>query len=290
MLEAELRAVRKELEEERLRGQQRDVLIAALRSKLEEGDAGRRKAASTGRPPRHAGHAGGLALYPWQREALDWWQKRGHRGVVEAVTGSGKTRLAIEATAQQLRRGEPAVIVVPTKELLHQWKRELERWLVGELGRPVSVGHEVPGLQAVAPELLRLFPLRLHRGVEVDAVDGPVSTEKGTGSEHDLSRRRVSKAKDGNVEFWFLPDLRHLRVFRIESGEVGYLEPNLRATKMAQDVAEGFAHPAPVVPRLGVLYLTELNMAWTSSADSILSARSSRLAGSFTGRPTSKGR
>lgn len=135
-LEGELRAVRKELEAERLRGQQRDALIADLRSKLEEGGAGRRKAA-TGRSKRRAG---GLALYPWQREALDWWQERGHRGVVEAVTGSGKTRLAIAAMAQQLRRGEPAVVVVPTKDLLHQWKRELERWLVGELGRPVSVG------------------------------------------------------------------------------------------------------------------------------------------------------
>ena len=136
-LEAELRAVRKELEEERLRGQQRDALIADLRAKLKEGDAGRRKAAATGRSKRHAG---GLALYPWQREALDWWQEHGHRGVVEAVTGAGKTRLAIAAMAQQLRRGEPAIVVVPTKDLLHQWKRELEKWLVGELGMPVSVG------------------------------------------------------------------------------------------------------------------------------------------------------
>ena len=137
MLEDELRAVRKELEEERLRGQQRDALIADLRSKLEEGDAGRRRTAAPGRSKRRAGR---LALYPWQREALDWWQKREHRGIVEAVTGAGKTRLAIAAMAQQLRRGEPAVVVVPTKDLLHQWKRELEKWLVGELGMSVSVG------------------------------------------------------------------------------------------------------------------------------------------------------
>ncbi len=32
------------------------------------------------------------------------------------------------------------VVVVPTNDLLHQWKRELEKWLVGELGLRVSVG------------------------------------------------------------------------------------------------------------------------------------------------------
>lgn len=44
MLEGELRALRKELEEERLRSQQRGEWIEDLRSKLEESDAGRRRA------------------------------------------------------------------------------------------------------------------------------------------------------------------------------------------------------------------------------------------------------
>jgi RNA polymerase primary sigma factor len=150
-LENELGVLRRELEEEKLRRQQRDEWIADLLSKLEESDSGRERvdeflasvgkaASSKAHPPKRAQRASGLALYPWQREALDWWRKRGYRGVVEAVTGAGKTRLAIAAIAQQLRRGEPTVVVVPTKDLLHQWKRELERWLVGELGRPVAVG------------------------------------------------------------------------------------------------------------------------------------------------------
>ncbi len=150
-LEGELRVLRKELEEERLLARQRDEQIAHLLSKLEESDARRRRAerslAAEGQagtrtmpvPGKGAG-AGGLALYPWQREALDWWQGRGHRGVIEAVTGAGKTRLAIAAVAQQLRRGGPAVVVVPTRDLLHQWKRELEKWLFGEIGMTVAVG------------------------------------------------------------------------------------------------------------------------------------------------------
>lgn len=150
-LEKRLAGLEAALEEERTRGRQRDELLARLLAKLEE-DAIRKHGAekalsSTKRPldtiapsSTNADQPASLALYPWQREALDWWRTRGHRGVVEAVTGAGKTRLAVAAIERQIRRGEPTVVVVPTKDLLRQWKRELERWLVGELGMRVSVG------------------------------------------------------------------------------------------------------------------------------------------------------
>jgi superfamily II DNA or RNA helicase len=82
----------------------------------------------------------GLSLYPWQTEAFTWWQNRNYSGVVEAVTGAGKTRLAMAATEIQLRRNQPIVVVVPTVELMHQWKKEFERLILGELGMSVSVG------------------------------------------------------------------------------------------------------------------------------------------------------
>lgn len=78
------------------------------------------------------------SLYPWQREALDAWIANGHRGVVEAVTGAGKTRVALQAIGEHLANGGKAAVVVPTKELLYQWIREVERALpairVGRLG------------------------------------------------------------------------------------------------------------------------------------------------------------
>ncbi len=74
-----------------------------------------------------------LHLYPWQREALAEWEDNGNTGVVEAVTGAGKTRLAIAAAERQLRAGGRVAIVVPTIDLLHQWKRELKRLLVDTL-------------------------------------------------------------------------------------------------------------------------------------------------------------
>ena len=48
--------------------------------------------------------------------------------------------MALAAAAEQLRRGGPVVVLVPTKELLEQWRREIEKWLKGELGMRFSIG------------------------------------------------------------------------------------------------------------------------------------------------------
>lgn len=71
-----------------------------------------------------------LELYAWQRCALDGWAAHGHRGVVEAVTGAGKTRLALAAIEREIARGGQAVALVPTRDLQHQWLEEIEEHLV----------------------------------------------------------------------------------------------------------------------------------------------------------------
>ena len=63
-----------------------------------------------------------FALYAWQAEALDAWGKDGHQGVIEAVTGSGKTRVGLAAAWEKLRTGGKVQVLVPTVELLHQWE------------------------------------------------------------------------------------------------------------------------------------------------------------------------
>ncbi len=75
-----------------------------------------------------------LTLYEWQREALEEWENKGHQGIIEAVTGAGKTRVAIAAAERQLRRGGKVAIVVPTADLLYQWKREVEQYLNTSIG------------------------------------------------------------------------------------------------------------------------------------------------------------
>ena len=62
-------------------------------------------------------------LREYQQEAVDAWRDAGERGVVELPTGAGKTVVAIAAMAAL---GVPTLVVVPTIDLLNQWRRELE--------------------------------------------------------------------------------------------------------------------------------------------------------------------
>ncbi len=69
--------------------------------------------------------------YSWQEEALVRWSANGRCGIVEAITGTGKTYLGIKAIDEVMRRdGEQGlhvypVVVVPTAVLLHQWVERL---------------------------------------------------------------------------------------------------------------------------------------------------------------------
>jgi len=82
------------------------------------------------------------ALFPHQREALEAWG-RGKRGVVELPTGSGKTRLALEAIALV---GRATLVVVPTLDLMAQWARSLEEGLGIRAGLIGGGSHEVAPL------------------------------------------------------------------------------------------------------------------------------------------------
>jgi len=78
-------------------------------------------------------------LYAWQRDALVCWEAAQHCGVVEAVTGSGKTMLGVAAAADELARRGQVLVIVPTVELMHQWHRHMvpvlpPGYLIGCLG------------------------------------------------------------------------------------------------------------------------------------------------------------
>ena len=61
-----------------------------------------------------------------QLTALENWVKNGRRGILEHATGSGKTFTAICAIRDALDRGKTVLVLVPSKELLRQWKKEIE--------------------------------------------------------------------------------------------------------------------------------------------------------------------
>ena len=62
-----------------------------------------------------------------QVRALNDWENHSRRGVLKHATGSGKTFTAICAIADALKRGETVLVLVPSKELLYQWRIDLEK-------------------------------------------------------------------------------------------------------------------------------------------------------------------
>lgn len=73
-----------------------------------------------------------LVLRGYQEDALRRWNGARHRGVIVLPTGGGKTVIALEAIR---RLAEKTLILVPTLDLLSQWREALEVLLhVHEIG------------------------------------------------------------------------------------------------------------------------------------------------------------
>lgn len=84
-------------------------------------------------------------LYRWQLDALISWLRCGRRGVIEAVTGSGKTDVAIAAASDALRRGRFVLVVVPSRVLMEQWHGRLTAAIPeARIGRLGDNGKDVP--------------------------------------------------------------------------------------------------------------------------------------------------
>lgn len=73
---------------------------------------------------------GNLVLKKWQEEAYQEWNNAGSKGIVEAVTGSGKSYLAMGCWQKLLEQNPNenirTVVVVPNLTLLHQFA---EKWV-----------------------------------------------------------------------------------------------------------------------------------------------------------------
>lgn len=101
-----------------------DLFAALDEQSDEEDDASEAEAAL---PPDEQRAPFALAATPhlwltprsYQREAVDAWLRAGGRGIVVLPTGAGKTVVAFDAIA---RLGVRTLVVVPTIELLRQWR------------------------------------------------------------------------------------------------------------------------------------------------------------------------
>jgi len=84
-----------------------------------------------------------LKLHEWQTECLNSWAKNNYRGIVNAVTGSGKTTLALAAIQclHEIVDHELRIkIVVPQTFLASQWKEEIKQQL-GAARADIGVYH-----------------------------------------------------------------------------------------------------------------------------------------------------
>lgn len=82
-------------------------------------------------------------LRPWQLAALTEWRANQHRGIVAAATGTGKTRVALEAI-RTLPDAWVTVVVVPTKALQEQWIDVLTQQLRIHPRNVGTIGGESP--------------------------------------------------------------------------------------------------------------------------------------------------
>jgi len=64
-----------------------------------------------------------LTMRPYQNKALNAWDKAGRRGVIVLPTGAGKTVIGMKAIELV---NQPAIVIVPTLDLLEQWRRRAE--------------------------------------------------------------------------------------------------------------------------------------------------------------------
>lgn len=140
--------------------------------------------------------------HPHQTEALQAWWKAGRRGMVILPTGTGKTYVAV-LCIQKLSR--PALIIVPTLDLLRQWHGLLSDFFKVEIGavgggdydyKPITVityasaheqverwghkyglvvfdeAHHLPGPSYAAAAIGSLAPFRLGLTATPERADG----------------------------------------------------------------------------------------------------------------------
>ena len=143
-------------------------------------------------------------LREYQGAALDAWHEASDRGVVELPTGSGKTVIGIGA---MVALEVPALVVVPTVDLLEQWQRELE----AEFDRPV--GRLGGGTQQVEPVTVSTYDSAYLRAEDLGDRFGLLVFDEvhhlGGEGYRDVARLSAAPARLGLTATFERPDGAH---------------------------------------------------------------------------------
>ncbi|MFC7080975.1 DEAD/DEAH box helicase [Halorussus caseinilyticus] len=160
-------------------------------------------------------------LREYQHDALSAWQDAGRRGVLELPTGSGKTVIGLKAI-EDLQTA--TIVVVPTIDLLEQWRRELE----AEFGVPV--GQLGGGEQTVEALTVSTYDSAYLRADELGdrfglAVFDEVHHLGGEGY-RDIARLLTAPARMGLTATFERPDGAHEVVAELVGGKVYAIDPD----------------------------------------------------------------
>lgn len=68
-----------------------------------------------------------IKLKDHQVDALEGWEHADYRAIYQGCTGCGKTVIAISAIRHEIERGKKVLVLVPSKELLANWDKEIRR-------------------------------------------------------------------------------------------------------------------------------------------------------------------
>ena len=143
-------------------------------------------------------------LRPYQEAAVTAWREADNRGVIELPTGAGKTVVAIDIIAQL---GVPTLVVVPTIDLLDQWRRELET----EFG--VAIGQFGGGEQVQEPITVSTYDSAYLRAEDVGGDFGLVVFDEvhhlGGEGYRDAARLVSAPARLGLTATFERPDGAH---------------------------------------------------------------------------------
>ena len=148
----------------------------------------------------------GYELRGYQNEALDAWDERDERGVIELPTGSGKTVVAIGAIAAL---DTPTLVVVPTIDLLGQWHGEL----AAEFDDATPIGRLGGGEQRVEAITVATYDSAYLRADELGDRFGLVVFDEihhlGGEGYRDIARLSAAPARLGLTATFERPDGAH---------------------------------------------------------------------------------
>lgn len=83
-------------------------------------------------------------LFEYQSNVLEEWKNNDFRGIIDHVTGAGKTITALTAIRDHCAMGLPALVLVPRDGLQSQWIAEIDQYLSGTVS-VLAVGGTMGG-------------------------------------------------------------------------------------------------------------------------------------------------